>query len=125
MKVEPKATKLDLGVTLVEETPEKSRVLSAPLSVTGGSLAFGQPKFGLTSAAAVGTGERARGGRRYGEEEEMMDCSPDVILLNPSSKERAVNDMMDDDEQEEDSEVVIMATPSKPLRGGRGRKKIR
>ena len=46
MKVELKATKLDLGVTLVEEMPEKSRVLLAPLSITVSSLAFGQPKFG-------------------------------------------------------------------------------
>jgi len=46
-KVEPKPKKLDLGVTLVEETPEKPRVLSASLSATGGSLAFGQPKFGF------------------------------------------------------------------------------
>jgi len=46
--VEPKPKKLDLGVTLVEETPEKPRVFSASLSATGGSLAFGQPKFGFS-----------------------------------------------------------------------------
>jgi hypothetical protein len=57
VKVEPRAKKLDLGVTLVEETPEKPRVLSASLSATAGSLAFGQPKFGFGLLPTNGNGK--------------------------------------------------------------------
>ena len=140
IKVEPKARKLDLGVTLVEETPEKPRVLSASLSATGASLAFGQPKlFGLLPTNGnekmveraeppppplAPMNELEEDDDDDGEEEWMMDSSPDIILLNPSSRGRAVGDEMDEDEQEED-EVVMMATPSKPSKGGRGRKRIR
>jgi hypothetical protein len=134
VKVEPRARKLDLGVTLVEETPEKPRVLSASLSATGGSLAFGQPKFGLLPMSGNGDGktvERAEPPllplaavneleEDDGEEEWMVNSSPDIVLLNPSSKGRDVSDEMDDEEEEE-----TMATPSKPSRSGRGRKGIR
>jgi hypothetical protein len=136
VKVEPRARKLDLGVTLVEETPEKPRVLSASLSVTGGSLAFGQPKFGLLPLNGNGNGktmERVEPPplplaavneleEDDGEEEWMMDSSPDIVLLNPSSKGRDVSDGMEDEEEEEEE---TMATPSKPSRSGRGRKRIR
>jgi hypothetical protein len=137
VKVEPRAKKLDLGVTLVEETPEKPRVLSASLSATGGSLAFGQPKFGFGSLPTNGNGkvtERAEPPLPLneeeddddGEEEWMMDSSPAVVLLNPSSKRRGVNDEMGDEgDGEEEEEELMMATPSKPSRAGRGRKRIR
>lgn len=139
VKVEPRTKKLNLGVTLVEETPEKPRVLSASLSATGGSLAFGQPKFGFGMLPTNGNGktvERAEPPASSpsapvsekedddGEEEWMMDSSPDVVLLNPSSKRRGVNDEMGDEEDGEEDELM-MVTPSKPSRAGRGRKRIR
>jgi hypothetical protein len=142
VKVEPRAKKLNLGVMLVEETPEKPRVLSASLSAAGGSLAFGQPKFGFGLLPTNGNGkttERAepppssplafvneKEDDGDGEEEWMMDSSPDVVLLNPSSKRRGVNDeMVDEEDGEKDEDELMMATPSKPSRAGRGRKRIR
>jgi len=143
VKMEPRAKKLDLGVTLVEETPEKPRVLSASLSATGGSLAFGQPKFGFGLLPTNGNGKTVKrlepllssppapvNGKEEeeddGEEEWMMDSSPDVVLLNPSSKRRGVNDETGDEEEDEGEEdESMMATPSKPSRAGRGRKRIR
>ena len=55
----------------------------------------------------------------------MMDSSsPDIVLLSTSSRGCGVDGEMDDDEQEEE-EVAMMATPSKPSRAGRGRKRLR
>ena len=127
-KVEPKPKKLDLGVTLVEETPEKPRVLSASLPTASGSLAFGQPKFGFLSMDGNGrTVERPEplpslapvDDADDDEEEWTMDSSPDIVLLNPSSKRHG--DEMDEEEDEDDE--LMMATPSKPSRSGRAPKR--
>ena len=137
VKVESRTRKLDLGVTLVEKTPEKPKVLSASLSAAGGSLAFGQPKFGLLPTNGNGktvervepslpplapANELEEEGDGDGEEEKwMMDSSsPDIVLLSTSSRGCVVDGEMDNDEQEEE-EVAMMATP----RAGRGRKRLR
>jgi len=120
-KVEPKPKKLDLGVTLVEETPEKPRVLSASLSTTSGSLAFGKPKFGFFTiqrqrkdSGETGSSLAPVDDADDDEEEWIMDSSPDIVLLNPSSKRHG-----DEMDEEEDEDELMMTTPSKPSRSGR------
>ena len=126
-KVEPKQRKLDLGVTLVKETPEKPGVLSTSLSVTGGSLAFGQPKFGFLPMNGNGkTVERldpppslvSVNDEDDGKEEWMVDSSSDIVWLNPSPE--GPGDEMD---EEGDEDKLMMTTPSKHLTTGRGQKR--
>jgi hypothetical protein len=133
-KMELRAKRFDLGVTLVEETPEKPQVLSASLSATGGSFVFGQPKFGLPPNNGNGkVVEKPEpppplaplNDDDDGEEEWLMDSSPDIVLLNPPLKGRGgrMNDEVDGDEDEDD--LMIVATPTKPSRSGRGQKRRR
>jgi len=49
-----------------------------------------------------------------------MDSSPDIVLLNPSSKGRG-HEM----DEEEDDDELMMTTPSKPSRSGRSPKRRR
>jgi len=135
LQMELKGKKLDLGVTLVDETPEKPRVLSASLSAAGGSFMFGQPRFGFPPMN--GNGKMVEKPEHPplaplnehddDEEEWMMDSSPDIVLLNPPLKGRGgrMNDEADEGEDEGEDELMMVATPTKPSRFDGARKRKR
>ncbi|KAF8153284.1 hypothetical protein B0H34DRAFT_99246 [Crassisporium funariophilum] len=101
-------TKVNHGVTLVDETPVKARVSSTA------TLTFGQPMFRLglmkeneqsSTSSALSPQERL-GRLNEGDEDDewRMDSSPDILLLNPSQSSGLGS-------EEDDNSP---ATPSKP-----------
>jgi len=50
-----------------------------------------------------------------GDEKWTLASSPDIVLLNPSSKGHG-----DEMDEEEDDDELMMTTPTKPSRSGRG-----
>ncbi|KAJ3502718.1 hypothetical protein NLJ89_g8759 [Agrocybe chaxingu] len=119
----------DCGVTLVEETPAKSRIL--PSVQSQGTIAFGKPTFDFSMKPLdlLGDGKKGSGVKTRlmsveeedGDEEWMMDGSPDIVLLNPGlsqGRRASVSSKVDSDEEVE----LAPATPSKPSKRKRKRK---
>jgi len=102
--------KVDMGVTLVEETPVKPRVAPGGRSNSTRQASFGQPMF---SFGASRTESKTLHGMKEedAEEEWVMESSPpDVVSFSPTNMKRG---SLSDDDNDEDGMSAI-TTPSKP-----------
>ncbi|KAF9556485.1 hypothetical protein CPC08DRAFT_669781 [Agrocybe pediades] len=139
----PKKAKLDLGVTLVEETPEKPRVAVPPppgrsgsmraldfgvtlveetpekprVARSGSTRMFGQPVFGFATRTKANSVRELEG--IDGDEDEWLAESspPNVISFSPTPTATQESSLLISDDDEDEDEV--MATPSKPWKGRR------